>query len=89
VIRWLLFDQPTWVSNLSNLTSVTVLLSILAYLRARNCSMRRCPFPGRHPVKDTTYRTCHRHTTRAHHDALTVRHATERPDQHHLLNPKG
>jgi hypothetical protein len=83
--NWLFINQPTWVSNVSNLTSITVLGAVIGLYKRFNCSQKGCWRIGRHQVDGTTYHTCLRHTTIKYHTALQARHAKERPEQHELL----
>jgi hypothetical protein len=80
-------NQPTWVSNLSNLTSITVFGFLISLYRRFNCSQKKCWRIGRHKVDGTTYHTCAKHTTLKFHSALQKKHARKRPEQHALLNP--
>lgn len=83
---WLFINQPVWISNLSNLTSFTILGAILGFYKRYNCDQPNCIRLGLHTVDGTTYRTCTKHMTVSDHAALQDRHASERPDQHELLN---
>lgn len=58
----------------------------LILLRKLHCAEALCLRPGRFPVQGTTYHTCHRHTTRVVHIALTEKHAAKFPEQHEHLN---
>jgi len=51
-------------------------------LRKLHCSEPHCFRPGRHPVKGTTFRTCHKHTTKSVHDRLYELHSVKYPEQH-------
>lgn len=86
VWNWLFVNQPTWVSNVSNLTSITVLGAVIGLYKRFNCNQPRCWRVGHHKVDGTTYRTCTKHTTIGFHSALQKKHAKERPEQHALLN---
>jgi hypothetical protein len=86
VWHWLITDQPAWVSNVSNLTAVTVFGALLGLWKRFNCNQRRCWRIGHHRVEGTTYRTCAKHATLRDHTALRERHARERPEQHELMN---
>jgi hypothetical protein len=90
--NWLFVNQPTWISNLSNLTSITILSVVLAFLKKFNCESSkrvtgdRCWRVATHPVSGTTYRTCSHHV---HHEAvLQADHASKRPVAHAHLNPE-
>ncbi len=84
--HWLFFNQPLWVSNLSNLTSITVLGAIIGLYKRFNCNQSRCWRIGRHRVEGTTYRTCAKHTTLEYHTGLQKRHAKKYPKQHEFLS---
>jgi hypothetical protein len=90
VFRWvwneLVTNQPAWISNLSNLTSITTLGAIAAMYKKFNCEQRHCWRIGHHKVEGTTYRTCGKHTTAAVHETLQQKHAHKRPDQHAFLH---
>lgn len=85
--NWLFVNQPTWVSNLSNLTSITVLGAVIGMYKKFNCNQSGCWRVGHHKVEGTTYRTCSKHTTLKFHTALQQKHAKKRPEQHRFLNP--
>lgn len=78
--------QPVPVSNLSNDTVFLLLVSVLGFYKKMNCTEKGCPWPGRHPVAGTKYRTCHHHATATVHDRLWADHARKHPEQHELLN---
>jgi hypothetical protein len=80
-------NQPTWVSNVSNLTSITIFGAVISMYRRFNCNQPKCWRIGRHKVAGTTYHTCSKHATIEYHTALQQKHAKERPEQHKLLNP--
>jgi len=82
----LVTNQPAWVSNVSNLTSITVFGALVGFYKKFNCNQRGCWRVGHHKVEGTTYRTCGRHVTAAIHQALFERHARKRPEQHRFLN---
>ena len=82
----LVTNQPAWISNLSNLTSITVFGALVGFYKKFNCNQRGCWCLGHHKVEGTTYRTCGRHVTAEVHRALYERHARKRPEQHAFLN---
>jgi hypothetical protein len=82
----LVTKQPAWISNLSNLTSITVFGALVGMYKKFNCSQHGCWRVGHHKVEGTTYRTCGRHVTAEVHQALFERHALKRPEQHRFLN---
>jgi len=84
--NWLFVNQPIWVSNVSNLTSITVFGAVIGLYKKFNCNQPKCWRIGHHKVEGTTYRTCSKHTTLEVHSALQKKHAKERPEQHKLLN---
>jgi hypothetical protein len=81
-----LINQPVWVSNLSNLTSITVLGAVIGLYRRFNCNQHMCLRIGRHKVDGTTYHTCAKHLTDEFHSALQKQHAHKHPEQHRFLN---
>lgn len=87
ILNWLFVNQPTWVSNVSNLTSITVFGAVIGLYRRFDCSQASCWRIGLHKVDGTTYRTCAKHATIELHSALQSKHAKKRPEQHKLLNP--
>jgi hypothetical protein len=84
--NFLFINQPTWISNLSNLTSITVFGAVLGLYKRFNCEKTHCFRIGRHKVDGTTYRTCTKHLTREIHAALQQKHAKKYPEQHKFLN---
>ncbi|MGH7156849.1 MAG: hypothetical protein ACREGG_01940 [Candidatus Saccharimonadales bacterium] len=88
VWNWLFVNQPTWVSNVSNLTSITVLGVVVGLYKRFNCNQPRCWRIGHHKVDGTTYRTCSKHTTLEYHTALQKQHAVKHPKQHEFLAHK-
>jgi hypothetical protein len=88
VFNWIFVNQPTWISNLSNLTSITVLGLVVGAWKKLNCVDKGCWRIGRHPVEGTTYHTCKHHTTGSVHERLKKDHARKWPEQHAHLNPK-
>jgi hypothetical protein len=60
-------------------------LGYAAALRKLKCNQPRCYRFGTEKVPGTTFRTCHHHTTAAHHAALYQAHSEKRPDQHQYL----
>jgi hypothetical protein len=53
----LFINQPVWVANLSNLTSITVLGAVIGLDRRFDCNQHLCLRIGHHKVEGTTYRT--------------------------------
>lgn len=84
--NWLFINQPTWISNLSNLTSITIFGALIGFYKRFNCNQAKCWRIGRHKVDGTTYHTCAKHTTIKFHSALQKKHTKERPEQDKLLN---
>lgn len=83
-LNWLLLHQPSIIGNISNLTVFGLLGAVIrAYFKVKCQSCRRIAL---HKVGGTTYRTCTRHTTIAHHAELHQQHAIDHPEQHELLN---
>lgn len=78
-----------WSGIGSDLTEFALLGALVKVYVHLNCTVKGCRRIGKHPVDGTPYRTCHRHATVAHHDALTGDHARKHPDQHELLNSTG
>ena len=52
----------------------------------RRLKCKQCWRLAHHPVKNTHYKTCHVHTTAAHHEALQAKHAERHPETHDFLN---
>ena len=84
--RFLVSNQPLWVSNVSNLTAITILGSLIAVYHRFTCDQPRCARFSHAPVKGTTYRTCRKHTTGEVHQQLHARHAHRHPGAHAHLN---
>jgi len=85
--HYLITNQPAWISNVSNLTSITIFGAIAGFYNRFECNKPGCYRIGRHPVKGTTYRSCNKHMTAEDHAALRRLHAKKRPKQHAFLNP--
>lgn len=71
----------------SDLGEVTIIGAIIATFKHHNCGVKRCWRIGKIPVEGTPHKTCHKHSTVAHHKTLHERHGREHPEQHELLNP--
>jgi hypothetical protein len=85
--NWLFVNQPSWISNLSNLTSITTLGALVAWWQTHTCVEKRCVRWAKHPVAGTTYHTCSKkHTNVEVHDRLFATHAEKNPAAHELLN---
>jgi hypothetical protein len=67
---WLFTNQPAWVGNVANLTSITVLGAVIGLYRRLLCDQPKCYRLGLHKVEGTTYRTCAKHTTAVYHKLL-------------------
>jgi hypothetical protein len=85
-LLWQMFQWPggNLIGNLCA-SAVCFTLGWFAALRKMHCSKPGCFRPGRHPVKETTFHTCQKHTTKPVHDALKARHASRYPEQHEHL----
>lgn len=75
-----------WSGFGSDLAEFAILGSLIGVYRHHNCTVKRCPRIGKHPVDGTPYKTCHRHATQVHHDRLHAEHKNNYPSQHKLLN---
>lgn len=73
-----------WSGAGSDLQEAAILGTLLAMYRHHKCAT--CPRVGRFPVAGTGYKTCHRHTTAEHHDALHKAHKELFPLVHAHLN---
>ena len=86
VLNYLVFDQPIWISNISNLTSITILGALIGLYKRFDCDKQGCYRIARNNVKGTSYRTCTKHLTAEDHEILQKQHAIRRPVQHRFLN---
>lgn len=75
--RWYAFTS----SFGSDLTELAVVGVVYKHFRCHSCWRI-----ARRQVAGTTYRTCWRHTTAAHHARLVEKHARKRPATHAFLN---
>ena len=77
-----------WFSGFgSDLGEGTIFASIWMIYRQHKC--KTCPRIAKHRVEGTSYKTCHKHSTKAHHEFLHRHHEERHPDQHEFLNDRG
>lgn len=74
-----------WSGFGSDIGEVTVFAGFIALYHHMKCSS--CPRIGIHKM-DTGQKTCHRHSTHAHHAGLRVKHREKYPD-HIAHNSEG
>ena len=84
--RFLVTNQPSWISNVSNLTAITILGSLIAVYHRFTCDQPRCARFSHVQVKGTTYRTCRKHTTGEVHRHLHALHSRKHPGAHEFLD---
>lgn len=82
LLHWLyVIGTTTWFGLLANyIQNITGIAGAILW-RMHQCRIPWCPRLGKHDVEGTTWRVCHKHHQKPHHDFLRNRHADKHPER--------